>query len=133
MTINSYMLFAFQKHTTVNLQSHSMLRKQFHLMDSFTKCLSGANFVGWSSTNATVGLNSILCLKGQQHSVSGFTWRSYLVSLKKVLMLEPCNICRMWSQDTWMFTSNTARELQPKEKKYPPSVKGQQVTIPAEE
>lgn len=62
--INSYMVFAFQKHhTIVNLQRHSVHRKQFHITGSFTQCLGGENFEGWPNTNVSLGLTWKLCFR----------------------------------------------------------------------
>lgn len=45
------------------LQRHSVLRRQLHITDTYTKYLSGSNSVDWSNTNINVGLTWNLCLR----------------------------------------------------------------------
>ena len=35
--------------------AETILKRQLHIMDSFTKCLRGANSMGWSNTNINLG------------------------------------------------------------------------------
>lgn len=127
------MLFAFQKtHTNVNLQSHLTFRRQFHVMDSLTKCLSGANFVDWSNTNVHVGLTSKLCLRPAGIQSQAFLGEPTLI-VKKYQCQSHAKFAKCGVRTLRYYSNpNPARELQLKEKKHPPSVKEQQVTVTVE-
>lgn len=68
-----------------------MLRRRFHIMDIFIKCLSGANFEGWSNTNANLGLTWKLCLRPS--GIQPHTWHleNRCCLSQTVLMLETWN------------------------------------------
>lgn len=77
---NSQLLFLhFENITRLLICSHSTLRRQFHIMDTFTKCLSGASGVGWFNTKVNLRLTWKLCM----HSALGFTLREPTLFVSK--------------------------------------------------
>lgn len=90
MVINSYMVFAFQKyHAMVHLQSHSTLRRQFHIWTVLPDAsvgqilwigLTQMSVLGWRQN----------CALGQQ-VFSPSLCLGKLPCLKKYSLLESCN------------------------------------------
>lgn len=109
------------------LQRHSVLRRQLHITDTYTKYLSGSNSVDWPNTNINVGLTWNLCLRSasiQAHVLHLKNLPRLFQKKKKKLIQEPCNdSCSIFVNTERTLgcysNANTARELQPMEKKHP--------------